>query len=322
MRAVNTVMMELTWRCGAACSFCYLRGTGRLNARGPELGAAQIERFMRRFPAGTHFYFSGGEPFLRRDIFRILARASRLGFCWGVNTGGLPLTGAAVKRLMGLRPSYVIFSLHGPAAVHDGITGVNGSHDRLLAALRLAAGLKLPGTELMTNCVICPANAASLPAVYLEAARAGADRAVFEHLQFVDAAAAARRGLTAADLITPALARHRMDAAALAASIRRMKALRGAFGTHLELRPDLDARGLDRYYNGSPRPRACAGLEGTINVEPDGAIRSCVLYARHIGSALSFDAAAVRRGQRLLLKDGAPAGCARCCRRYPIQRVF
>jgi len=135
----ETVMMELTWRCNAACSFCYLGKTGRLNRRLPELSGAEIKAFMRRFPAGTRFYFSGGEPFLRKDIFEILAYAAGRGFSWGVNTNGLALTPAKVKRLLALEPAYIIFSLHGPAAIHDRLLGVKGAHKKLLANIAAAA---------------------------------------------------------------------------------------------------------------------------------------------------------------------------------------
>lgn len=319
----GTVMLELTWRCGAACGFCYLRGTGRLNRRGPELGTAAVKAFMRRFPAGTGFYFSGGEPFLRKDIFELLEYAAGRGFNWGVNTNGLELTAARFKRLLALKPAYLIFSLHGPAAAHDRLLGVEGAHKKLLAGLRTAAELKGPGTEIITNCVINAANAALLPAVYLDAARAGADRAVFEHLQFIKKKEAAGAGLSAADLITPALKGYSLDTRALAASIRKIKALRGAFGTHFELRPDLPAGELERYYNGLMKPSGgCPGLLSTINVEPDGRIRTCVLYGARAGDVKGFDRAAILKAKRRLVKGGLPQGCSRCCQRFRIERVF
>lgn len=317
------VMMELTWRCNAACSFCYLGRTGRLNGRTRELGEAGVKKFMRRFPPGTRFYFSGGEPFLRKDIYRLLAYAAGRGFVWGVNTNGLAFGRFGVRRLMALRPSYVIFSLHGPAALHDRLTGVKGAHSRLLAALKEAAAARLPGTELMTNCVINAENAALLPAVYLEAARAGADRAVFEHLQFLKRGEAARAGLPPSGVVTPVLENYSMDVPALAESVRRLKALRGAFRTQLGLRPDFSRRELERYYNGTPAaPGACAGLMDVFNVEPDGRLRACVLCSAQAGKAGVFDAAAARRAKRRLLKGAVPAACARCCQRFAIEKIF
>lgn len=317
------VMMELTWRCGAACSFCYLRRTGRLNRRPAELKTAEIKAFMRRFPAGTGFYFSGGEPFLRKDIFELLEYAASRGFNWGVNTNGLELTPVRIKKLLALKPAYLIFSLHGPAAAHDRLLGVRGAHKKLLAAMRLAAALKGPGTEIITNCVMNAANAALLPAVYLAAARAGADRAVFEHLQFVKNKEAALAGLPTAGLITPALESYGLDTRALAASIRKIKALRGAFKTHFELRPEFTARGLERYYNGLMKPSGgCPGLLSTLNVEPDGTIRTCVLYGAPAGDVKKFERAAIVRAKRRLIKGGPPQGCARCCQRFAIKRVF
>jgi len=315
------VMMELTWRCGAGCSFCYLGRTGRLNARGPELGAGELKAFMRRFPAGTRFYFTGGEPFARKDIFSILAYASERGFCWGVNTNGLQLPLPKLKKLLALRPAYVIFSLHGPAALHDRLLGVKGTHAKVLAAIKAAAALKRPGTEIMTNCVISPANAALLPAVYLEAAKAGADRAVFEHLQFLKEGEAPE--LTSAELLTPRLKPRRLAVKTLERSLGRIRALRGAFKTHFELRPDFSRAELERYYNGTPRVSGSCPLLSTVNVEPDGRLRTCVLYAAPAGgTAQAFDPAGLLRAKRRLVKGGLPRGCARCCHRFSIERIF
>jgi MoaA/NifB/PqqE/SkfB family radical SAM enzyme len=319
----ETVMMELTWRCNAACGFCYLGGTKRLNRRGPELKGPEIKAFMRRFVPGTRFYFSGGEPFLRKDIFEILSYAAGRGFNWGVNTNGLALGPAGIKKLMKLRPAYLIFSLHGPEAAHDRLLGVKGAHKKLLANLRLASELKLPGTEIITNCVVNAANAALLPAVYLEAARAGADRAVFEHLQFVKNKEASRAGLLPAEVITPALESCSLDTQALKASIKKIKALRGAFKTHFELRPEFTTAELERYYNGLLKPSgSCPGLLSTVNVEPDGTIRTCVLYAAPAGKVKDFDRAAMLKVKRRLVKDGLPQGCARCCHRFKIKRIY
>lgn len=320
---IETVMMELTWRCNAACSFCYLGGTGRLNKRQPELGGAEIKAFMRRFPAGTRFYFSGGEPFLRKDIFEILAYAAGKGFNWGVNTNGLALTPAKVKRLLALKPAYIIFSLHGPAAIHDRLLGVKGAHKKLLANIAAAAEFKRPGTEIITNSVMNAANAALLPAVYLDAARAGADRAVFEQLQFIKKEEAACAGLSPAGLITPALGGYALDVRALSASINKIRALRGAFKTHFELRPEFTALELELYYNGLLKPSGrCPGLLSTLNVEPDGRIRTCVLYCEQAGWTKTFDRAAIKKAKRRLVKGGLPQGCARCCQRFPIKRIF
>jgi len=315
------VMVELTWRCGAGCAFCYLGRTGRLNGRGPEMRAAELKAFMRRFPAGTRFYFSGGEPFVRADIFEILSYASKRRLCWGVNTNGLNLGGDRVKRLAALRPAYVIFSLHGPERLHDRLLGVPGAHKKVLAALRAAAALKRPGTELIVNCVIGPHNAGRLHQVYLEAARAGVDRVIFEHMQFLKPGEAA--GLSAAEVMTPRLKSCRLDAAALERSIGKIAALKGAFPAHFELRPDFSRKEADRYYNGRVKPEGKCPLLSTYNVEPDGRLRTCVLYCAPAGGTVKdFDEAGLLRAKRRLTRGGLPPGCARCCHRFAIERVF
>ena len=181
----NTVMLELTYRCNLACSFCYLRHCGRLNGAGAELATGQLKKIIKRFKPGTDFYLTGGEPLLRSDIAEIAAFIKKSGSRFGIITNGTLLRGEMMRKVAALSPEYVMFSLHGPEALHDRLSGKKGAWRALVRNMAAFSRLAGPRTEIIANCVVCRENAGSLAAVYRIAEKAGAHRALFSHLQFL-----------------------------------------------------------------------------------------------------------------------------------------
>lgn len=317
------VMLELTYRCNLRCNFCYLLRRGLLNKEMKELGTDEVYKLIARFPAGTHFYLSGGEPLLRRDIFDIMARINGAGSRFGLNTNGTLLTGARARALAALNPDYVIFSLHGGEAVHDRLTGVPGSCRAVLANMKAFARAAGPGTEVIVNCVVNRENAGALAEVYRLASGAGAARVVFEHLQFLrprEAAALPAR-LKKGGVITPELDVYGADAALIK---KQFDAIRSSGGpAHFEVRPLMTEVELDLYYNGEIAPEGgCPRVFSSLNVEPDGAARLCVLYGLKAGSALKTPLAGLLAFKKKHIGARLPSGCARCCHRFKLFRYF
>jgi MoaA/NifB/PqqE/SkfB family radical SAM enzyme len=317
------VMLELTYRCNLRCGFCYLLRRGQLNKKIKELDTVEVFKLIGRFPSGTHFYLSGGEPLLRRDIFDIMARIKGAGSRFGLNTNGTLLDGERGARLAALGPDYVIFSLHGGAAAHDRLTGTRGSCRALLANMRAFASAAGPGTEVIVNCVVNRDNAGALAEVYRLACRAGAARVVFEHLQFLrprEAALLPAR-LKRGGVITPELAIYRADAALIKKQFEEIRRLGGP--AHFEVRPLMTEKALDLYYNREIAPEGvCRRIFDSLNVEPDGSARLCVLYGLKAGSALTADFSKLLALKKKNIGARLPSGCARCCHRFKLFRYF
>jgi len=323
------VMLELTYRCNLRCSFCYLAPDGRLNRRGGELDAGDWSRIISRFKAGTRFYLSGGEPLMRRDIFEIIGFIKKSGSSFGLNTNGTLLNAAKAARLATLKPDYVIFSLHGSEAVHDRLTGMKGSWRALMDNMKRFVSLSDHSTEVIVNCVINRGNAGELAKVYRAGRDAGADRVVFEHLQFLkpEEAAVTSTMLRSGGIITPLLENYGADAAVInrqLAAISRMDP-HGPDGrsVHFETRPLMGVKQLELYYNDVISPvGGCARVMDTLNVEPDGSIRLCVLYGLKAGNALTADLKKVLSLKKKHIGSDLPSGCARCCHRFQLFRYF
>ena len=320
MQKIKTVMLELTWRCNLACDFCYLRHFGVLNKPGAEMDLKTIAGFIESFHEKTHFYLSGGEPFLRDDIFEISALIRKKGHECGINTNGLLLDRRAALRLLKNPPDYVIFSLHGPASVHDKITGLKGTYRKVISNLKTFSALARGKTEVVVNCVINRENAGVLPAVFGAAARAGADRVIFENLQFLKTSES-ERGECAP--ITPVFGSYRLQAGLVDKGLKSIARLGGAGKTSFEVRPLMTRKMMDSYYNGHIRPEGvCPRILDSVNVEPDGSVRMCVLAARKVSSVSGFNWKKILAEKKKFISGGLPSLCARCCHRFDIFRVW
>ena len=134
-----TALLELTYRCNLLCSFCY----NVLRER-PELDTGQWLEVLDRLKAAGTFkvLLSGGEPLLHPGFWEIARGVRERGLVLEVYTNGVLLARRELaERLVALAPFRVEISLHGPdAATHERLTGVAGSFEKVLAALRNLAG--------------------------------------------------------------------------------------------------------------------------------------------------------------------------------------
>jgi len=69
------------------------------------------------------FNVTGGEPFLRSDLYDILSEIARRGFSTYLLTNGTMITSETARRLADLGMKGVQISIEGPEKVHDAIRG-------------------------------------------------------------------------------------------------------------------------------------------------------------------------------------------------------
>lgn len=147
------VHVELTHRCNLRCRHCYLPSHD-----GREASGADWVALMPRLAAqGTLFVIvSGGEPFVRPDALTIMEAVRGAGLALRVLTNGTLLGPDEIGALARLCPASVEISvLGGSAAVHDEVTGVAGSFDRAVGALR---GLAEAGVRTVVKVPVMRAN--------------------------------------------------------------------------------------------------------------------------------------------------------------------
>lgn len=136
--APREVLLEITNRCNLRCLHCYFDPySSRLPLE--ELTTSEVGDILKQcFEIGvTYVTFSGGEPLCRPDIFEVMDYAQRIGLFFGIKTNGTMITEAVADRLKKLGIIGADVSLYGAtAATHEYVTGVPGSYDKTIRAIR------------------------------------------------------------------------------------------------------------------------------------------------------------------------------------------
>jgi radical SAM protein with 4Fe4S-binding SPASM domain len=151
-RIPNTAYIEVTYRCNQSCSICY---NGLYEG---ELTTAEIIQILDELALSGCLFLTitGGEPFLRSDIFEILTYAVDIGFAVTLKTNGTLIDNSIAEKLKDLHLFEVNISLFSASAEsHDSVTGADGSFDKAVNAIKL---LKTRGINVKVMSVIINGN--------------------------------------------------------------------------------------------------------------------------------------------------------------------
>ena len=192
----ETISLLLTHQCNLHCRMCGQWGErGSLKNLSPSITRAYldiplIERLIEQVkgfhPTITLF---GGEPLIHPQWAEVVGLVKGAGLRCNMISNGILLKKKAEEAVrLGL--DEIIFSLDGPAAVHDRIRGGKGVFRRALEGfqhlerVKKKYGKKRPTVNV--NAVIWEENQAMLREVVKQAARFGAETITFHHLIFAD----------------------------------------------------------------------------------------------------------------------------------------
>lgn len=145
------VLFELTYRCNLKCRHCYIKPPDlRMNITGGgrprELTKEEVFIILDQVAETGCFTigFTGGEPFLRRDIFEILEYAKRKGFNIIMLTNGTLITAKKADRLKELNLNKLDISFHSTREeTFDWFTQVAGTYKSVLKTVKLLRDRKL-----------------------------------------------------------------------------------------------------------------------------------------------------------------------------------
>ena len=148
-----SVHVDLTYRCNERCIHCYLDHEDHGEMTTDEIKKA----FDQLAEAGTLFLtLSGGEIFLRKDLFDLIAYARLLHFDVSLKTNALLIEAARARRLREFGVRRIQISIYSAEpGVHDAITKVPGSLERSLAAIRF---LQAQGLNVKIACPLMKQN--------------------------------------------------------------------------------------------------------------------------------------------------------------------
>ncbi len=150
------VHLDLTYRCNERCIHCYLDHEDH-----GEMTTAECRNVLDQLArAGTLFLtLSGGEIFLRKDLFELIAYARSLHFDVSLKTNALLIDVERARKLRELGVRHIQISIYSAdPKIHDAITKVCGSFERSLSAIRM---LQTEGLRVKIACPLMKQNLAA-----------------------------------------------------------------------------------------------------------------------------------------------------------------
>jgi radical SAM protein len=159
------VFWETTRACALKCVHC--RATAQPRRHPLELKDAEgfsLLDDLASFKSPPIVILTGGDPFMRRDIFELLAYGMELGLRMSLSPSVTSLvTREALMKIQSMGISRLSFSLDGATdRVHDDFRGVEGSFDRTMR--RVADALDV-GLSLQINTTVSRQNQEDLPRI-------------------------------------------------------------------------------------------------------------------------------------------------------------
>lgn len=154
---------ELTPRCSLNCKMCYIRMTPeQMKPLGTEMTLDQWINLARdaREMGLTFILLTGGEPFLRPDIFELIAALNEMGILVDINSNGTLIDETVVEKLLKAPPSKINITLYGASReTYESLCGDGNAFDRVVHAIDL---LRAAGILVCLNATLTPDNAHEL----------------------------------------------------------------------------------------------------------------------------------------------------------------
>jgi len=180
------IQWHFTERCNLKCTHCYQESGDAVELTTSEIRntikeiASTIRDWKERY--GLSFSptvnITGGEPFLRSDLFDIIDEFRSIAFDPFVLTNGILIDRQRAARLMKAGVKGVQVSIEGPEAVHDSIRGANS----FAASLKGIKHLLDAGLQVTMNVTVSKLNADYLTETVKIASNAGVHRLGFSRL--------------------------------------------------------------------------------------------------------------------------------------------
>jgi AdoMet-dependent heme synthase len=149
-----SVQIELTYRCNLSCYYCYQKHFEKK----ADLPFAFWTDVLNQLSSAGSFYltFTGGEPFVRDDFIDIVRKARAMDFAVSIISNGTLIDDKKAGALADLGLMDIGISIHSSDKTkHDEMTGVPGSFNKALAAIR---ALKSAGINVLIKHTVSAKN--------------------------------------------------------------------------------------------------------------------------------------------------------------------
>ncbi len=178
----EAIQISLTYRCNLRCRMCSIAG---LLPEAEELSTAKILHVIdeaKKYKI-KEILFTGGEPFLREDIFEICKYVYNKGLQSIITTNGVMIDESLAKDVINSRISHIHFSLDGLEETNDFFRG-EGVFRKVINAINILTNKKKRGSSLSIGiaCTVMDNNVDQLSEIVKLADNLGVDVVNFQPL--------------------------------------------------------------------------------------------------------------------------------------------
>jgi radical SAM protein with 4Fe4S-binding SPASM domain len=260
------IQLHLTERCNLRCSHCYQSGASADEMSLPEIRAiaAETDEMLKAWSAvhsvdfSASFNITGGEPFLRHDLYEVIGEIGGRGFETYILTNGTLIDGKRAAELSRLGVNGVQVSVEGPKEIHEKIRG-KGS---FLASMGGVRHLLEAGLTVTLNVTLSELNADYFSEIVSLASSLGVQRLGFSRL------VPSGRGLGLVDKMLPREKMRELYCAIVSLQTDGVQIVTGdPVASQLSCSDGSDAGNV-------PTSGCAAGLSG-LTILPDGTITPC-----------------------------------------------
>lgn len=141
-RILVSCHLDLTYQCNLDCLHCYVVKEYR-----NEMKTSEVMDIIDQLAAlGTlYLSLSGGEIFLRDDFFEIAEYARYMHFALNLFTNGTLIDEEMADQISDLNPYLIYVSIYSTnPKIHDKITGINGSLEKTIKAIKMLKSRNIP----------------------------------------------------------------------------------------------------------------------------------------------------------------------------------
>lgn len=134
---LQTITLRVTKACNLRCLHCYSISGEKLKH---ELSFEEIKNIIDQSKAlgALRIFFTGGEPFMRADILKILKYADDNNFAIYISTNGTLLNKKIARSLNSLRHLRTLqISIDGLEKTHDIIRNKKGTFNKAISSAKL-----------------------------------------------------------------------------------------------------------------------------------------------------------------------------------------
>ncbi|NIA06881.1 MAG: radical SAM protein [Actinobacteria bacterium] len=336
---LRQVDMKITNLCNLRCEMCAQWGDSGYNFDVPseklkkmvplDVYLRLVDELASRKPA---YYIWGGEPFLYPDLMPLVSHMKKRNALVSIISNGT-LVEKHAEKLVRMGVDNFMFSLDGPADLHDRIRRVPGTFDKLSGTIaeinRWKRALNTPKPYIMFIVTLTPMNQDHLVSTMEIAERFNIDSLLLYYSWFTtEKLGRAHQDLMKREFGCDAVSwkgyvsdPSRFDVPKLVAEIQRMRSRSWPFSYIIV--PELTDEQIPQYFSepwnnfGNTR---CISPWVTTEIQANGDVATCRDHPDYVvGNIMDepilkiFNNAKYRKFRRHLQTKGLMPVCARCC---------